>query len=137
MDVRLAHPPDYDLHAPIVAQASALADAAGGRLTITHHQADALRGARVVYAKAWGSRLDYGAPDRAGARNMRHPDWTVRAPHMALTNHARFMHCLPVRRGVVVDGAILDSPLSAVQQQAANRMWAQMALLLATLLPNP
>jgi N-acetylornithine carbamoyltransferase len=133
MDVRLAHPPGYDLHAPVVASARALAEAAGGSLRVTHDQADALKGSRVVYAKAWGSRLDYGAASRAGERNMQHPSWTVRSSHMALTADARFMHCLPVRRGVVVDGAVLDSPASAVQQQAANRMWAQMALLLATL----
>lgn len=132
MDVRLAHPPNYALHSPVVEKARTLTEAAGGQLTITHDQDAALKNSRIVYAKAWGSRLDYGAAASAGQRNMQHADWTVSAQKMSLTRDARFMHCLPVRRGVVVNADVLDSRASAVQQQAANRMWAQMALLLAT-----
>ena len=44
-------------------------------------------------------------------------------------NDCRFLHCLPVRRGVVVQGAVLDGPRSAVVRQAENRMWTQMAAL--------
>jgi N-acetylornithine carbamoyltransferase len=130
MDVTLAHPEGYDLHAPVVSMASELASSNGGGLKISHDMDEACKGAKVIYAKAWGSALDYGDKSAGAARNARHSDWTVGTKHMAMGQDPAFMHCLPVRRGVVVEGAVLDSPASAVQQQAANRLWGQMALLL-------
>jgi len=130
MDVTVAHPQGYDLHAPVVSMASELAASKGGGVSITHDMDAACEGAKVIYAKAWGSPLDYGNKEQGVARNAQHTGWTVGARHMAAGNDPAFMHCLPVRRGVVVDGDVLDSPASVVQQQAGNRLWGQMALLL-------
>ena len=133
MKVRVAHPPGYDLHAPVLEQARALSAASGGDFTVTHDQDAALDGAHVVYGKAWGSRADYGQAHLSGERNMRHADWQITAAKMAKTADAGFMHCLPVRRNVVVSDDVLDSAASMVQEQAANRLWGQTALLLAML----
>ena len=133
MHVTVAHPEGYDLHAPVVDEARKLAFAARGSLAVTQDLRAACRGAQVIYAKAWGAAGDYGDPAAGAARNAAHRDWTVSGEHMALGRDARFMHCLPVRRNVVVTDDVLDSPASVVQQQAANRMWTQMALLLRLL----
>ncbi|MEL6177658.1 MAG: N-acetylornithine carbamoyltransferase [Myxococcota bacterium] len=134
MNVTVAHPQGYELHPDVVAQARTLAQVQGGSLRFTHDMHEGCRGARVIYAKAWGAPDDYGNPAAGAARNASHPDWTVREDHMALGHNPWFMHCLPVRRNVVVADGVLDSERSVVQQQAANRMWGQMALLLKAML---
>jgi ornithine carbamoyltransferase len=84
----------------------------------------------VVYAKSWTSPLHYGnneaeADFRSGLR-----DWCVRENWFApAAADCRFMHCLPVRRNVVVADEVLDGPRSVVVAEARNRMWAQMAVL--------
>lgn len=133
MHVTVANPPGYDLHQPVLDEAAALAEAGGGSLTTSRDQASACAGAKVIYAKAWGSPLDYGDAAAGSARNRMYGDWTIGAEHLASGDDPRFMHCLPVRRNVVVTDAVLDSSASVVQAQAANRMWAQMALLLKML----
>ena len=62
------------------------------------------------------------------------PAWMITQAKMALTNNAKFMHCLPVRRNVVVEDAVLDSPNSVVIQEAGNRIWAAQAVLKKILL---
>ncbi len=89
---------------------------------VVHDQAVALDGADFVYAKNWSAYENYG-------KTASLPDWTVTAERMALTNQAYFMHCLPVRRNVVVTDAVLDSDRSLVLQQANNRTWAAQAVL--------
>ena len=85
-----------------------------------------MRDAHVVFAKAWGARREWGVPaDGLRAPELR--DWRVTPD--SLRAGARFFHCLPVRRNVVVDDAVLDSPASAVLLQAQLRMHAQTALL--------
>lgn len=135
MNVRLAHPEGYDLHPEVVAQAHKLASDAGGSLELTDDMDAACDGAQVIYAKAWGAPLDYGDNAAGVARNANYGDWTLSERHMALGDDPAFMHCLPVRRNVVVTDGVLDSPASVVQQQAANRMWGQMALLLDMINP--
>jgi len=130
MHVTVAHPEGYELHAPIMEHARALSVETGGSLTVTDDLNAGMDGAHIIYAKAWGSPLDYGDAAAGSARNARFGDWTVGAEHMERTDDAAFMHCLPVRRNVVVTDAVLDSKASIVQQQAENRMWGQMALLL-------
>lgn len=90
--------------------------------TIVHDQDKALEDADFVYAKNWSSYQDYGKIYEA-------PDWQITAKKMALTKHAKFMHCLPVRRNVVVADEVLDSPNSLVLQQANNRSWAATIVL--------
>lgn len=108
----IAHPEGYEL-----------AEEFTQGVPIVHNQAEALEGADFVYAKNWSSYAHYGSilsQDSA---------WTVTARAMAHTNNARFLHCLPVRRNVIVEDAVLDSPTSAVIQQAGNRVYAAQLVL--------
>jgi N-succinyl-L-ornithine transcarbamylase len=90
---------------------------------ITHDQAEALEGADFVYVKNWSSFDDYGKIPEAL------PSWMLTPAKLASTNQARVMHCLPVRRNVELSSAVLDSPSSAVTQQAGNRVWSAQAVL--------
>lgn len=112
VDFVITHPEGYALHPDF-----------SGEAAVTHNQRDAFAGADFIYAKNWSSYEDYGKILN------RDPDWMVTPEKMALTNGARFMHCLPVRRNVVVADAVLDSPASIVIQQAGNRVWAAQAVL--------
>ena len=133
MEVSVAHPEGYDLHEPTIDEARRLAEANGGGVRITNSLTEACEGTEVIYAKSWGSSLDYGNTAGGAERNARYKDWTVGMEHIGAGKDARFMHCLPVRRNVIVTDEVMDSPASAVQQQAANRMWGQMALMLRLL----
>jgi N-succinyl-L-ornithine transcarbamylase len=88
-----------------------------GRARVDYDQDHAFEGADFIYAKNWSAYTDpnYGKvinTDRA---------WTVDARKMALTNNARFMHCLPVRRNMIVTDDVIESPRSIVIPEAANR----------------
>lgn len=89
---------------------------------VIHDQDQALEGADFVYAKNWSAYEDYGKTHNA-------PNWQITEAKMALTNNGKFMHCLPVRRNVVVADEILDGPRSLVLEQANNRTWAAAAVL--------
>ncbi len=134
MDVTLLCPEGWELDPDVTAAARASAGAAGGGLRVTHDRDEALAGAKVLCAKEWGSIRYYGRFDeeRRDKERLRE-DWRVDGRWMARTAGASFMHCLPVRRGVVVADEVLDSPASIVVEQAENRMWAQMALLASLL----
>lgn len=127
MDVVLLHPPGLELHETVLAEARRLAAASGGRLTISHDRKSALAGAAVVYAKSYASLRHWGdaAAETAFRADLR--DWCVTPEWLA--PGARFFHCLPVRRNVIVTDAVLDGPASAVLEQAENRLHAQTALL--------
>lgn len=129
MDVWLLRPRGYDLHASVIDAARALAQRSGGSLTITDDRDAALRGASAVYAKSWGSHETWG--DLEAETRLRAPlrEWCVSADWMRATDRARFLHCLPVRRNVVVRDEVLDGPWSIVVDQAENRLHAQTALL--------
>jgi N-acetylornithine carbamoyltransferase len=131
--VTLAFPEGWDLDEEVVTIAAQRAEAAGGSLTISHDMAEAARGADVICAKSWGAIKYYGhwETEKSIRETLRH--WIVNEQVMALTNNARFMHCLPTRRNVEVTDGVLDSPHSIVIQQAANRMHAQNALLASLL----
>ncbi len=92
-------------------------------IPVMHDQRVALQGADFVYVKNWSSFSDYG---RIG-QGLDH--WTMTPEKMALTDNGRFMHCLPVRRNVVVADAVIDSPASLVLEQANNRTYAAQAVL--------
>ncbi len=130
MDVTVLRPEGFELPEPIMAQARALAQTSGGSVSETAERGEALEGAHVIYAKSWSSTRHYG--DRAGDQALREEliDWCVDEPWFETTRpDCRFMHCLPVRRGVVVADRILDGPRSVVIAEARNRMYAQMAVL--------
>ena len=90
---------------------------------VVYDQDKALEGADIVYAKNWSSYTDYGGVKLHG------DDWKITDNKMSLTNDARFMHCLPVRRNVVVDDQVLDSEKSVVLKQAGNRLHVAKAAL--------
>jgi len=132
-DVTIAFPEGWDLDPEIVATAKQRAEEAGGSLSISHGMSEAAKGADVVCAKSWGALSMYGdwETEKSIRSGLKH--WIVNEDLMALTNNARFMHCLPTRRNVEVTDGVLDSPSSIVVQQAANRMHAQNALLASLL----
>ena len=132
-DVTLAFPEGWDLDAEVMATAAARATAAGGSLTVSHDMAAAAQDADVVCAKSWGAISHYGDWETEKTLRSGLKGWLVDEALMARTHEARFMHCLPVRRNVVVTDGVLDSPASIVVQQAGNRMHAQNALLASLL----
>ena len=105
-DFVITHPEGYELDPRFV-----------GRARVEYDQRKAFEGAQFIYAKNWSAWADphYGevlSRDRA---------WTVDAEKMALTDDAFFMHCLPVRRNMIVTDEVIESPRSLVIAEAANR----------------
>ncbi len=92
-------------------------------IPVVHNQDEALKGADVVYAKNWSSYGSYGQILRTDN------EWMLTPEKLALTNQAAFMHCLPIRRNVVVSDGVLDGPNSKVIEQANNRTYAAAAVL--------
>jgi N-acetylornithine carbamoyltransferase len=106
------------------------ATAAGGSLNDTNDIEAAFTGAEVIYAKSWGAKQFYGEPERDVAERAQHRyQWIVDDQKMARTNDAIFMHCLPVRRNVIVTDSVIDSAASVVIDEAENRLHVQKAIL--------
>jgi N-acetylornithine carbamoyltransferase len=130
MDVVVLRPEGFELPPTVMDKARRAAGQSGGRVTETTDRREAMQGAHVIYAKSWSSTRHYG--DRLGDQALREEliHWCVDEPWFADARpDCRFMHCLPVRRGVVVADRILDGPRSVVIQEARNRMLVQMAVL--------
>jgi len=130
MEVVVLRPEGYEVPKPLADKARKLAAASGGSFTETTDRAAAMKGARVLYAKEWGSTRHYG--NAAGDAELRKglASWQVDESWFATADaNAHFMHCLPVRRNVAVTDALLDGPRSVVVREAYNRMPAQMAVL--------
>ncbi len=135
MDLTLACPPGYDLYPDDMKAIRGVAERNGASLEVTRDMDEAVEGAHAVYAKSWGSLEDFGNPEKERARRAAFKDWIVNEKRMSSTAGGRgiFLHCLPVRRGVVVTEGVLEGPWSVVVDQAENRMHAQRALLLELL----
>ena len=130
MDVTVLRPEGFELPGPIMEKSKAAAEAAGGSVVETDDRAQAMEGAQVIYAKSWSSTAHYG--DKLADQKLRNglESWCVDDPWFDnAAEDCRFMHCLPVRRGVVVSESVLDGPRSVVIHEARNRMLAQMAVL--------
>ena len=112
VDFVIANPEGYDLSSEF-----------RGDAPIFRNQKEAFKDADFIYAKNWSSFEQYGQILKTDF------DWMITEEKMALTNHAKFMHCLPVRRNVVVSDGVLDSASSIVIQQAGNREWAAQAVI--------
>ncbi len=132
MDVTILTPRGFELPQSVMASAAVLAAGTGSVLHETNDQSEAMDGAQILYAKSWQSTVAYGDPEyeaelRACARQE---DWQVRESwfDVALSD-ARLMHCLPVRRNVVVADEVLDGRRSVVTLQARNRLYTQMSVL--------
>jgi N-succinyl-L-ornithine transcarbamylase len=119
-DFVITHPEDYELAETFTKGA-----------TITHDQNAALQNADFVYVKNWSTYKDYGKI------YSNDPEWMLTEEKIQLTNNARVMHCLPVRRNVELSDEILDSNHSLVTQQAGNRVWAAQAVLSEILQASP
>ena len=129
-DLVVAHPEGYDLDEQLVANIKQEATAAGGSLQTTDDIDLAFAGADVIYAKSWGAKQFYGAPEQDVAlRAALRERWIVDQKKMNTTNQAIFMHCLPVRRNVIVTDEVIDSPASVVIDEAENRLHVQKAIL--------
>ncbi|HEX6718667.1 MAG TPA: N-acetylornithine carbamoyltransferase [Pyrinomonadaceae bacterium] len=129
-DLVIAHPRGYDLDEELMETSRQLATAAGGNLDITDDIDTAFSGAEVVYAKSWGSKQFYGnAEADVAARAQYRSKWIVDEGKMSRTNGAIFMHCLPVRRNVIVTDGVIDSAASVVIDEAENRLHVQKAIL--------
>lgn len=133
MEVRLAHPPGFDLDGEVIARARALAEDKGGSLVPCSSMTEAVDGAQVVYARSWRSLETYGNPTLSASHRSRHTAWTIDEKLFAGTADARLMHAMPVRRNVEVSDEVLDGPRSLLYQQAANRLHSQKALLMRLL----
>jgi N-succinyl-L-ornithine transcarbamylase len=112
VDFVITHPEDYELDEQFTKGA-----------TITHNQDEALKDADFVYVKNWSTYTDYGR------MYCNDPRWMLTQQKLALTNHAKVMHCLPVRRNVELSDEVLDSANSIVTLQAGNRVWAAQTIL--------
>ena len=129
MDITVLRPDGFALPDAIMRR-SLDADKSGGSIRETDDRREAMENAHVIYAKSWSSTTHYG--DRLADEKLRNGlvDWCVSESWFDnARKDCRFMHCLPVRRGVVVDEPILDGPRSIVIPEARNRMLAQMAVL--------
>jgi N-acetylornithine carbamoyltransferase len=129
MDVVVARPDTHALDRGLMKQAEVVAESAGGSVSETTSYSQAVDGADVIYAKAWGGPLAYTDPAEEARARSSSKDWRIKTDWMEATNSGVFMHCLPVRRNVVVDDAVLDGPSSLHLTQAENRLHAQKAIL--------
>lgn len=109
VDFVITHPKGYELD-PLFA----------GNARVEYDQLKAFEGADFIYAKNW-SCPDVTCPEDYGKILSQDMSWTVDEAHMAVTNNAYFMHCLPVRRNMIVTDGVIESPQSLVIPEAANR----------------
>ena len=133
MEVVVSHPKGFDLDREIVIDMEKRAKESGGSFKIVRDQIKAINQADAVCAKSWGSLKYYGNWQKEKEIRNGLKDWIVDKKKMGATNDAIFMHCLPVRRNVEVTDEVLDGKNSVIIDQAENRLWAQMALLLTLL----
>jgi N-acetylornithine carbamoyltransferase len=130
MNVVHLRPPGFELPPAVMDKARKAAAESGGTVTETTDRREAMEGAHVIYAKSYSSTRHYG--DKLGDQALREElvQWCVDEPWFANARpDCRFMHCLPVRRGVEVSDRILDGSRSTVIQGARNRLYAQMAVV--------
>lgn len=126
----IVHPPGYDLDEELMGSIANAAQGNGGSLRVTNNIEEGFDGAEVVYAKSWGTRGAYGNSEQEIIARARYrKKWIVDEAKMNLTNHAIFMHCLPVRRNVIVTDEVIDSSASVVIDEAENRLHVQKAIL--------
>ena len=109
IDLVITHPEGYELDPKYV-----------GNAKVTYNQREAFEGADFIYAKNW-SNPGVTNPADYGKITSKDMSWTVDAEHMSWTNNGKFMHCLPVRRGLIVTDDVIESANSLVIPEAANR----------------
>lgn len=130
MDVVVLRPPGFELPEVIMRKTRETARRMGGSVSETPDRHEAMQGAHVIYARSWSSASQYENRRTEEALRREHMKWCIAENWFSDARpDCRFMHCLPVRRGVEVDDSVLDGPRSVVVKEARNRMLAQMAVL--------
>ena len=130
MDVTVLRPEGFELPDAIMDKARQAAAMSGGSVTETDDRSDAMQGSQVIYANSWASTHHYGNKYAEDESKLELRDWCIDEHWFEnAASDCRFMHCLPVRRGVTVTNSILDGPRSVVIAEARNRMLVQMAVL--------
>lgn len=129
-DLVIAHPPGYELDDELMREVETQSRESGGSLQVMHDAGAAFDGVEAVYAKSWGSKSFYGAPEKEiETRAPLREEWIVNEEKMWRTHGAIFMHCLPVRRNVIVTDEVIDSAQSVVIDEAENRLHVQKAIM--------
>jgi N-acetylornithine carbamoyltransferase len=130
MDVTVLRPEGFELPDAVMDKARQAAAMSGGSVTETNARSDAMQGSQVIYVNSWSSARHYGNKCAEDKIKLELRDWCVDEPWFEnAASDCRFMHCLPVRRGVTVTDRILEGPRSVVIDEARNRMLVQMAVL--------
>lgn len=112
VDFTITHPAGYELSTDFTEGA-----------TITHNQDEALADADFIYVKNWSAYEPYGQIFEGNE------DWMLTNEKLKITNDAKVMHCLPVRRNLELSAEVLDGPSSVVVREAGNRVWAAQVVL--------
>ena len=136
MEIVIARPPGFELDPDDTALIRRIAQQTGGEFVhIIDDPDEATVGADAVYVKSWGSVKLYGSPEEEAAERAALRDWRLTPTRVRSTRGGKglVMHCLPVRRNVEIDDAVLDGANAVVVDQAENRLHAQRALLLQLL----
>ncbi len=130
MDVTLLRPDEFAMPESLINRAKTAASQSGGKITESNDRDQSMESADVLYAGSWAATQDYGNRMADHKARSNYENWCVDETWFEpALESCRFMHCLPVRRGVEVEDEILDGPRSLVVEQARNRMWAQMSVL--------
>jgi len=136
MDITLLVPHrDYMLDEQFMDAAYAQADESGGSVEVSTDIEQAYSGADFVYAKSWGALPLYGRPEEEAALRAPYRHFIVDGAKMALTNQARFSHCLPLRRNIKATDEVMDADYCVAIDEAENRLHVQKALM-SSLLGN-
>ncbi len=132
MEVVVTRPPGFDLDPDDMGLVRRIAGESGGSVQLCDDIDAGVAGADAVYVKSWGSLQAFGRPEEE--RSLREPfrEWRLTEGRLRRTRNGCgiVLHCLPVRRNVEIDDAVLDGPNSVVVDEAENRLHAQRALLL-------
>jgi N-acetylornithine carbamoyltransferase len=133
-NVRLTRPPEFTLMPEIVAQAEENARLSHGSFEIVEDFDEGMRGADVVYAKAWGSMLTTSDLEESARISEKYQDWIVDVRRMEIADEdAIYMHPLPADRNIEVADAVIDGRWSRVFDQAENRLHVQKAVMALTM----
>jgi N-acetylornithine carbamoyltransferase len=136
MEIVIARPDGYELDPEDTALVRKITQHQGGEFVhIINDPDEGVVGADAVYVKSWGSVKLFGQPEEEAAFRSTLRDWRLTPQRLKSTRQGKavVMHCLPVRRNVEIDDAVLDGPNSAVVDEAENRLHVQRALLLTML----
>ena len=132
MEVVVTRPPGFDLDPEDMSLIRSIAGECGGSVELCDDIDAGVSGADAVYVKSWGSLQAFGRPEEERALREPFREWRLTEPRLKRTKGGAgiVLHCLPVRRNVEIDDAVLDGPNSVVVDEAENRLHVQRALLL-------